>query len=484
MAPIPSHTKVLIIGGGPAGSYSAALLAQEGVEVTLLEATQFPRYHIGESLLPYVGNQLKFIDLYDKVRDHGFQVKLGACVKLNKYKKEGYTNFVHPDPTKFSWNVVRSEFDEMIMRRAQELGAQVYENTRVTAIEFEEGADDKPISVSWTRKNGTERETGTTSFDWLIDASGRAGLMSTKYHKDRIMNPGFKNNAVWGYWRGGNKYAPGSDRENVPFFEAMTDESGWVWYIPLHDGTVSIGVVMNEDASNALRKTRSSLMEHYLAQLELVPAIKELKGNAVFDEKKISPALQIATDYSYFSVKHAGENYRIIGDAGAFIDPFFSSGLHLSMAGALSAAATICGVMRDGFDPTAAAEFHTEKVRIGYTRFVFVVVGVYKAIHNQKETETVGTDETLDIIRPVIQATASVSNDELKDIMGYVHTMFAENHDRSGAVNKLKEKDTGGRSKVWDNFVSSINNADNDIADVIDNKYIRMTKGSLGIQST
>jgi len=414
---------------------------------------------------------------------NGFQIKNGACVKLNKYKKEGYTNFVDPDPTKHSWNVIRSEFDEMIMRRSQELGANVFENTRVTGVNFAEDAEDKPISVNWTRKNGTAREDGETTFDYLIDASGRAGIISTKYHKDRIMNPGFKNNAVWGYWRGGNKYAPGTSKENVPFFEAMTDESGWVWYIPLHDGTVSIGVVMNEDASNSLRKTRSSLMEHYLQQIELVPAIKELMGSAVFDDKKISPALQIATDYSYFSQVHAGSNYRIIGDAGAFIDPFFSSGVHLSLAGALSAAATICGVLRDGFDPVAAAEFHTEKVRIGYTRFVFVVVGVYKAIHNQKETETVSTDDTLDIIRPIIQARGEVSDSELKDIMGYVHTMFAENHDRAASVQKLKANDDAKRSKVWGNFVSSINNADNDITDVIDQKYIRLEAGRLGIQS-
>ena len=149
----------------------------------------------------------------------------GACVKLNKYRKEGYTDFVNPDPSKYSWNVIRSEFDEMIMRRAQELGAQVFENTRVTAVNFAEDAEDKPISVKWTRKNGTAREDGETSFDYLIDASGRAGIMSTKYHKDRIMNPGFKNNAVWGYWRGGNKYAPGTQKENVPFFEALTGKS-------------------------------------------------------------------------------------------------------------------------------------------------------------------------------------------------------------------------------------------------------------------
>jgi len=481
MSTPPKHTKCLVIGGGPAGSYAAALLGQEGIEVSLFEAVQFPRYHIGESLLPYVGNFLKFIGAYEKVRDHGFQIKNGAAVKLNKYKKEGYTNFVEPDPSKFSWNVIRSEFDYMVMQQAEALGANVYQNTRVTGITFSETEPERPVSVTWSRKVGDVKEEGETTFDYLIDASGRAGIMSTKYHKDRIMNPGFKNNAVWGYWRGGNKYAPGTPKENAPFFEAMTDEQGWVWYIPLHDGSVSVGVVMNEDSSTALRKQRSSLKEHYLLQLELVPSIKALLGDAVFDEKKVSPSLQIATDYSYFAEKHAGPGYRIIGDAGAFIDPFFSSGVHLSLAGALSAVATICGELRDGLSEQKAAEFHAEKVRIGYTRFVFVVVGVYKAIHNQKETETVGTDETLDIIRPVIQATAQVSNDELKDIMGYVHTMFAENHDRAGAVAKLKENDKAGRSKVWGNFVSSINNADNDITDVIDSRTIRMEKGKLGI---
>ena len=156
------------------------------------------------------------------------------------------TDFCKPNPDNWSWNVVidvsstaecvpimssqiRSEFDEVLLRHAASCGAKVFEGIRVDALMFSSPIDREkphtahPTAAQWTRPS--DRTNGVISFDWLIDASGRNGIMSTKYLRSRTFNPNLKNIAQWGYWRGGGTYMPGSDRHNAPFFEALTGAS-------------------------------------------------------------------------------------------------------------------------------------------------------------------------------------------------------------------------------------------------------------------
>lgn len=163
----------------------------------------------------------------------------------------------------------------------------------------------RPSSVTYTHKpSGT---TGNITFTYLIDASGRTGLLSTKYLKTRRYNQGLKNVASWGYWKGAGKYALGDERrEGSPFFEAMTDESGWIWGIPLHDGTVSVGVVQNQDMATAKKKAlaekeksegekeMSASERFYRSQLPLAPNLSELLKNAT-----LASEVHNASDYSY-----------------------------------------------------------------------------------------------------------------------------------------------------------------------------------------
>lgn len=221
------------------------------------------------------------------------------------------TDFVEVDPNGGAWNVIRSEFDEILLRHAEESGTSVFQEYKVTGIDFDPADALRPVAAHYARCDGRE---GTIAFDYLVDASGRQGIMSTKYLKNRRMNASLKNTACWGYWRGGKTYQPGTKRENAPWFEALTDQTGWSWYIPLHDGTYSVGIVMDFDAS--IRKRRllgqsQSLEAHYVEQFKFSPGLK-----ALLSEATIVPAsVQCASDYSYSASAHAGPHYRLVGDA-------------------------------------------------------------------------------------------------------------------------------------------------------------------------
>ncbi|KDR75254.1 hypothetical protein GALMADRAFT_226924 [Galerina marginata CBS 339.88] len=482
----PPHTQVLIIGGGPAGSYAAAALAREGIKVTLLESSKFPRYHVGESLIPSVRHYLRFIGAEEKMVNHGFVRKPGSAIKFNQFKREGYTDFVALGHNNNSWNVIRSEFDLMLLNHARSTGASVYEQTKVESISFSAADPDTPVSVSWTHTpppcppsppasptgsafpgffppNFINRPIqtsgpmhGETRFTHLIDATGRAGILSTRYFKNRHFNVSLKNVAVWGYWRNVGNYGAGSSRNGSPWFEALTDESGWAWFIPLHNGTTSIGVVMNEKVYKAKLQSLlppspfeptatpliadSTMTMPYLSNLSFAPGVvKLITSSGVLEEGSVKRA----TDFSYSAPSYAGPGFRVVGDAGAFIDPFFSSGVHLAMTSALSAAATICASIRGDCSETVAAEWHTRRVSTSYTRFQVVVLSAYKQIRSQSDDILSDIDEdnydrAFSFLRPVIQGAsdmgARLSETELQKSLDFCVNLFnptsPEQHER------------------------------------------------------
>ncbi|GJE91513.1 FAD/NAD(P)-binding domain-containing protein [Phanerochaete sordida] len=498
-AEIPEHAQILVVGGGPGGSYTAAALAREGFNVVLLDMSKFPRYHIGESLLPSVRHYLRFIDAEEKVAAHGFARKPGSAIKFNQYMREGYTDFVALGAENSSWNVARSEFDALLLEHAQSCGAQVFTETRVETLQFapptptptrsasfsasssrstsrsrsdsterivDFGTLGRPVKASYSRTDGTS---GEIAFDYLVDASGRYGLLSTKYLKNRTYNQSLKNVAVWGYWRGTGMYGKGTDRENAPYFEALSDESGWAWFIPLHNGLTSVGVVMEQKqhgvrsravssatfaplpasyAEPAPPRSRSAptgarahatLADRYLTFLHLAPGVQALIGDAatlerVEDEHGEAPAARSASDFSYSADAYGGVGWRLVGDAGAFIDPFFSSGVHLAMTGAVSAAATIAASIRGDCPEGEAAAWHSQRVAISYTRFLVVVLSAYKQIRAQSthvlaDIDEDNFDKAFAYFRPVIQGGAEMgtrlSEDEVQRALDFCVQLFS-----------------------------------------------------------
>ncbi|KAJ7729414.1 hypothetical protein B0H14DRAFT_2190918, partial [Mycena olivaceomarginata] len=186
--------------------------AREGISVTVLESAKFPRYHVGESLIPSVRHYMRFIGADEKLASHGFANKPGSAIKFNQYKREGYTDFMALGTDNAAFNVVRSEFDHLLMNHARSCGASVYEQTKVTSISFSSVDPKRPVSVSCNPAPEWDVVTGTTTFTHRIDASGRAGLMSAGYLKNRHFNSSLKNVACWGYWSGAGIYGGGTSR--------------------------------------------------------------------------------------------------------------------------------------------------------------------------------------------------------------------------------------------------------------------------------
>nr|UVI58154.1 halogenase [Aspergillus roseoglobulosus] len=488
---IPNKTTVLVIGGGPGGSYAASALAREGVDTVLLEADVFPRYHIGESLVASIRPLLKFIDLDDTFVNYGFVKKNGAAFKLNN-QKEAYTDFIlEPGAGTYAWNVVRSESDDLMFKHAAKSGAKTFDGVKVTSIEFipdEKNVESpgKPVSASWKAKDG---RTGMIDFEYLVDASGRAGITSTKYLKTRTFNNYLKNVASWGYWRGATPYGVGTPVEGQPYFEALQDGSGWAWFIPLHNGTTSIGVVMNQEMATKKKKLSSvtSSRAFYLESVEGARGISRLLEPATFEGD-----VKQASDWSYNASSYGSPYLRIVGDAGAFIDPYFSSGVHLALSGGLSAATSICASLRGDCDEEAAWKWHSEGVANRYGRFLLVVLGATKQIRARdrpimnKEGDN-GFDDAFTVIRPVIQGIADVpgrtTQREVLDAVAFSTNVVEPNSGEQQQSWVEKDHDVLSRDeeevgKVMNNLARAYK-----ARDVYEGLAARLERGTLGLQA-
>ncbi|OCH83543.1 hypothetical protein OBBRIDRAFT_808931, partial [Obba rivulosa] len=305
---------------------------------------------------------------------------------------------------------IRSEFDDLLLKHASKCGVAVHEGTKVDEIHFSESSPNRPVEASWKSDSGTS---GRIAFDYLVDASGRNGIMSTKYLKNRRFNNNLKNAACWAYWEQTSVYMPGTTRENAVWIEALEDETGWAWFIPLHDGTTSVGIVTDQESSikkkKAVRESPDgnilTLQKYYLEEISRAPGLAKFLDNATMRGKGTNEAIKCASDYSYAASTNAGDHFRLAGDAGAFIDPFFSSGVHLAFVDGLSAAITISASIRDSVSEDVAGRWHDAKVGASYTRFLLVVLGSYQQMRNQKmsilsDVDEDNFDRAFNLLRP------------------------------------------------------------------------------------
>lgn len=325
-----STTDVVVIGGGPAGSTVSTLIAQRGYRVELFEREHFPRFHIGESLIPETYWVLERLKMLDKMKKSHF-VKKYSVQFVNAAGKLSAPFYFHdnkPHECSQTWQVVRSEFDLMMLRNAEEQGVAVHEGTRVLEVLFDGG---RAVGVRIQNEDGSEREVHAKV---VIDASGQSAMLQNRF-KLRVWDPVLNKGAVWTYWE--NAYRDTGHDEGATIVLQTVNKKGWWWYIPLHNNTVSMGVVAPFDY---LFKGRGSHEQIYNEELEICPAVKQRVANATQKTGYFA-----TKDYSYRSQQVAGEGWVLVGDAFGFLDPLYSSGVLLALkSGELAADAVAEGL--------------------------------------------------------------------------------------------------------------------------------------------
>jgi flavin-dependent dehydrogenase len=324
---------VIVIGGGPAGSTVSTLLAQQGVSVTLFERERFPRFHIGESLIPETYWVLKRLNMLPKMQGSHFVKKYSVQFVNASGKLSAPFYFWDNKPHQCSqtWQVVRSEFDKMMLDNAREHGVDVHEGVRVVEVLFEAG---RATGVTIQEDGGKRRDVMARV---VVDASGQAGLLQNRLRL-RVWDPVLNKGAVWTYWEGA--YRDTGRDEGATMVLQTASRNGWFWYIPLHNNIVSVGVVAPFDY---LFKNRGSHEETYHEEVDRCPAVKD----------RIASATRVTgyfatKDYSYRATQVAGDGWVMIGDAWGFLDPLYSSGVLLALrSGEMAADAIVEGLAKN-----------------------------------------------------------------------------------------------------------------------------------------
>ena len=346
---------VAIVGGGPAGSTAATLLARAGRHVIVLEREKFPRFHIGESLLPFSTQTFDRLGVREKL-DRTFLPKYGgeivaACgtrgVKF--YFKDGFRS-----RRDRAYQVTRSEFDKLLLDHSRENGAEVREETEVKKIAF------KPDRVTIDIETSTG-VSETLEARYLLDCSGRQTVLGNFYNLKRTYDH-LQKFSVFAHYENVDR-AEGIDGTLIRMVRGL---DRWFWMIPLTQTRMSIGVVMDSATFRAMKLSPEATLEKCIAEQ---PMVFERMKRA----ERVSPVYS-AGDYSYRNAKFSGDRWLLAGDAAAFIDPVFSSGVFLAIMSAEKAADTLDEVLR--------SEWRRRRLFKNYSRCINRIMDVYLTIVN------------------------------------------------------------------------------------------------------
>jgi flavin-dependent dehydrogenase len=349
---------VFVIGCGPAGSTISALLAQRGRDVAVVDKDRHPRFHIGESLLPQNMPILERLGVWDEL------VKIGIRKDAAEFESRaaGKTvEFMFSTAFDKRWphafQVRRSEFDHMLLRNSAEKGARVYEGARVTSVEFGnlERGEDTVVQVQL--EDGGKQEWRTR---FLVDASGRDTFLADRFSIKK-KNRKHASAAIFGHFTNAKRNS-GSAEGNITI---VWFEHGWFWFIPLKDGTTSVGAVC---WPAYLKSRKTDPTTFFMQTIALAPEIADRLKDAT-----LTAPVTATGNYSYAATRMSGPGYLMVGDAWAFIDPVFSSGVYLAMNSATLGADVVDAILQQPARAPALYREYERTIRRGVSTFSWII---------------------------------------------------------------------------------------------------------------
>jgi len=317
----------VVIGGGPAGTTAAALVAEAGYSTLLLEREKFPRFHVGESMMPETYWTLRRLGVLDQMRERSFVKKVGVQFVSSSTKESEPFFFDHfnDHESAQTWHVERAEFDNMLFNNAASKGADCRDGSRVMNVDFEEGG----AVVTYRGADGNDTTVKTRV---VMDATGQQAMLANRLGLVEV-NEKLKKASIWTYYLDAERNENGL---NTTIILHTDDKKCWFWYIPLANNTVSVGLVGDH---KHLLKGDGSPEEQFAAQLAKCPGVQRRIASA----NRVG-GFHVAKEFSYTTKKHAGDNWVLIGDAFGFIDPVYSSGVFLALkSGELASDAVVAG---------------------------------------------------------------------------------------------------------------------------------------------
>jgi FAD-dependent halogenase len=343
---------VVVVGGGPGGATLASLVAMQEHRVVVLEKDTFPRHQIGESLLPStIHGVCRLTGVADDLAKAGFMLKRGGTFRWGANPEPWTFSFSVSSkmagPNSFAYQVERSKFDKILLDRAGQVGADVRENCSVTDIVSDNG---RVSGVSYVDGSGN---TGTIHARYVVDASGSKSRLYKHVGGSREYSEFFRSIAIYGYFENGTRL-PQPNSGNIL---CVAFDSGWFWYIPLSDKLTSVGAVVRRELADKIQGDPEAALE---ALIDECPMISDYLRQA----KRVTDGeygqIRVRKDYSYHNTKFWRPGLALIGDAACFVDPVFSSGVHLATYAALLAARSINSVLAGRIDEqTAFSEFES-----------------------------------------------------------------------------------------------------------------------------
>jgi halogenation protein CepH len=359
---------VAVVGGGPAGSTAATLIAMQGHRVVLLEKEQFPFYKIGESLLPATIHGIcPMLGIPNSVFEANFVRKRGGTFVWGRDPEPWTFDFSGSSrvsgPTSTAYQVERMKFDHILLCNAREKGVDVRERHAVTELVME---NERVTGIRVTNPGGQEQ---VVTAQYVIDASGH-NTNFAKHHGERIHSKFFQNIALFGYYTGG-KRMPAPNQGNIL---CVAFGEGWFWYIPLSAELTSVGVVFGREHAAVLQAGWREAMNAFI---EKCPRIQDMLRSAVPVAEGPYGELRVRKDYSYQHSKFWSPGLVLVGDAACFVDPVFSSGVHLATYSGLLAARSINTCMGGAIDEERCFSEFENRYRREYALFYDFLLAFY-----------------------------------------------------------------------------------------------------------